>query len=320
MYTTAAGNERRSKCLYNGYRRFLPTTSLWRQRSFRWNGQVYWFPNVEQREWPKERTVQSAAECVVYARPKQPICGHKGLPFRWKWRGFRWLLSCCDLMHDIKCVCVATLKTIVGYVHDGGMYDSWKQDPRHRFECAVLGTFPEVTDTDNPLPWRLTRDELSIVNERVCNMWWPHHTHRLAKNGESFFIKSKRCWKSRDKMTIFMVILPTVLSGFVPAVHQALLQLVYTLRRLEGQVVSWADATRLGVLPGSRVIDKDALPDLKEALVRGLVLLEGSLPVSTINPALHHLVHYACQTSRLGSLRYLCAIIINHLISSIIFL
>ena len=117
-----------------------------------------------------------------------------------------------------------------------------------------------------------------------------------------------------------MVILPTVLSGFVPAVHQALLQLVYTLRRLEGQVVSWADATRLGVLPGSRVIDKDALPDLKEALVRGLVLLEGSLPVSTINPALHHLVHYACQTSRLGSLRYLCAIIINYLISSIIFL
>jgi len=171
VYTTAAGNERRSKCLYNGYRRFLPTTSLWRQRSFRWNGQVYWFPNVEQREWPKERTVQSAAECVVYARPKQPICGHKGLPFRWKWRGFRWLLSCCDLMHDIKCVCVATLKTIVGYVHDGCMYDSWKKDPRHRFECAVLGTFPEVTDTDNPLPWRLTRDELSIVNERVCNMW-----------------------------------------------------------------------------------------------------------------------------------------------------
>ena len=197
-----------------------------------------------------------------------------------------------------------TLKNLVGK-GSHGMYKSFKQDPRHRAECRILGTFPEiVADAEHPLSWRLTSDEVSIVDRRVRDMWWPHHTHRLCKRGASFFIKSNRIWKCRDKYTVFMVILPTVLSGFVPTVHHALLELVFALRRLEGQVVSSAEAKSLGVVPGSRVVDKLTLPKLHRALVRGLVLLEGSFPYSGLNPALHHLVHYASQTSQLGSLRY----------------
>ena len=302
MYTTPSGIEKRSKLLYNGFRRFLPPRSPMRQKSFRWQGQVYWFADIEARAPPQARTVRSAAQCAAHATPTQPVCGHKGLPFRTSWRGFCWLLSCCDMMHDIKCLCDMVLKTLVGKV-DHGMYKSWgTKDARHRAECGIMGTFPDVVN-GGPLPWRLTREQLRIVNSRVCDMWWPHRTHRLAKRGLSFFYKSKRMWKSRDKMTIFMVLLPTILRGFVPGVHQALLQLVYALRRLEGQVVSFNEAKRLGVLPGARVVDKRALPDIKRALLRGLVLLEGSMPASTLNPALHHLVHYADQTTRLGSLR-----------------
>ena len=101
-----------------------------------------------------------------------------------------------------------------------------------------------------------------------------------------------------------MVILPTVLRGFVPALHQAILQLVYALRRLEGEVLSFNQARQVGVIPGSRVILKKAVPRLQKELLLGLVLLEGALPVSLLNPALHHLVHYATQTGKIGSLRY----------------
>ena len=35
----------------------------------------------------------------------------------------------------------------------------------------------------------------------------------------------------------------------------------------------------LGVLPGSEVMDRIILPGLREQLMRGLVLMEGSFPV-----------------------------------------
>ena len=86
-----------------------------------------------------------------------------------------------------------------------GMYASWKDDEKHRFECHACKMFPGIRDPTSPLPWRLTKDQLKIVNERICAMWWPHHVHRLAKRRCSFFIKSCRAWKSRDKLTVFLV-------------------------------------------------------------------------------------------------------------------
>ena len=40
-------------------------------------------------------------------------------------------------------------------------------------------------------------------------------------------------------------------------------------------------------------------------LVRGLVLLEGSFPVDQLNPAMHHLVHYAFIVHLFGVLIWL---------------
>ena len=293
---------RKPKCIYGGYRRFLSLASPWRQKSFRWNGQVYWFRKVETRNWPKKRTMQTAAECAPLATKSKPYCGHKqGAPFLSKWRGFTWT-NMGDLMHDLKTVCDMTLKTLVGK-GKYGMYESWSKDDRHRFECRACNIFPEVHDDNSPFPWRLTREEVKIVNARICRMWWPHYVHKLAKRGHSFLQKSCRMWKARDKLAVFLVILPTVLRGCVPAVYQALLTVAYALRRLEGQVVSAAEARRQGVLPGSRVINKRDLPGIHKDLVRGLVMMEGSLPFSNINPAMHHLVHYAVLTAKFGSLR-----------------
>ena len=264
--------------------------------------QVYWFKDVEQRNEPRIRTIQTLKDCLSVVTATKPFCGHKGLPFRSEWLGFNWCTQSCDLMHDIKCACEMLLKGVVGKGQHG-MYKSWNKDDKHRLECIKYGVFPDVQH-GGLLPWRLTRENLRVVDRRILDMYWPHGTHRLGKNGYSFFIKSCRAWKSRDKMTIFMVLLPTCLRGFVPALHQAILQLVYALRRLEGQVLSFNQAKHVGVMTGSRVILKKAVPLLHKELLRGLVLLEGAMPVSLLNPALHHLVHYATQTEKLGSLRY----------------
>lgn len=79
---------------------------------------------------------------------------------------------------------------------------------------------------------------------------------------------------------------------------------VSAMRRLDGQVYSYNDAKRLNVLPGSRVIDKRELNNIHSDLVKGLCLLEGCLPISHLNPGLHHFVHYAQYTRLLGLTRW----------------
>ena len=71
------------------------------------------------------------------------------------------------------------------------------------------------------------------------------------------------------------------------------------------QVLSVHEAEQLGVESGSRVVDKTSLDDVRADLIRGLVMLEGSLPSTMINPAMHHFAHYGEQTARLGVLRWL---------------
>ena len=52
-------------------------------------------------------------------------------------------------------------------------------------------------------------------------------------------------------------------------------------------------------------MDKASLDEVRADLIRGLVMLEGSLPSSIINPAMHHFAHYGEQTVRIGVLRWL---------------
>ena len=104
-------------------------------------------------------------------------------------------------------------------------------------------------------------------------------------------------YKACHKNYILMVILPVVLRGFVPALLNALLMVVHALRRLAGHVISQDEAEQIGAAPGARVLHKRDLAALKMELLFGLVLLEGCLPVAKLNPALHHLVHYASQVN-----------------------
>ena len=101
------------------------------------------------------------------------------------------------------------------------------------------------------------------------------------------------------------VILPTCLRDFVPAVHWALLTTIFTLRQLDGQVLSELEAKSKNVLPGSRILEKRSLPRLQLQMILGLVMIEGSFPACHLNPLLHRFVHYPRQSAQRGILGWL---------------
>ena len=194
------------KPCYGGARCFLPRNSRWRRRVVRADGHVYTFTTDETRREPALRTTQSAAENCHFATRSRPVRGHKGIPLMSSWPSFSWDMGTCDPMHDLKNVCDMVLKGTVGKGRHG-MYQHWKPnyDYNHRLHCEVHNIFPEVHDENNPLPWRLTRQDVIDLDTRVRNMWWPHYMDVVCRNGFSFWRKSNRMWKCSHKSLILLV-------------------------------------------------------------------------------------------------------------------
>ena len=95
-----------------------------------------------------------------------------------------------------------------------------------------------------------------------------------------------------------------LLRDHVPRVREALLLLTWSLRRLEGQSISFETAKSIGVLPGSHALNKSELDQIHQDLIRALVLLEGCLPIVYLIPTMHHLVHYVDYSKTHGILRF----------------
>lgn len=288
-----------TKPVYGGFRRFLPMRHPWRRvTSFEYNGLTYYFSAEELRPPPENRTTTHAMTCISLARPYRPFRGHKTMPLLSKWPSFSWDMNPSDVMHDLSSVCKMLLKVIVGKGRFG-MYESWKRDEEHREFCRVMGVFPEVV-AGGDLPWRLSAEEVSVVDARVGRIWWTHYMDPLCWGGYSFFKKSDRMYKSRHRSFILLVLLATMLRGYIPAVHMGLVILVSVLRQLQGQVACEKKAKEMGIRPGSRYLERHRLTSLQMQLVKGLILLEGGLPACILNPLLHRLVHYVVITAAFG--------------------
>ena len=287
----------------NGFRRFLPANSPWRQRKVEFAGCEYMFRNVETRGPPAVRTNRDVAVMASLAiRTRQPCRGHKGNPMLYKWFDADVEGACCDIMHDTKALTDMILKGVVGK-GQSGMYKSWDLDRKHRDDCEAYDIFPDFYRGVSDLPpWRLSRADVDTLDLRIKSMWWPHYEDLLLQKNGSFWKQSDTMWKCSHKRYILEVLLPTCLHGFIPAVHNAILKLVYALRRLLGKVISASEAISLGVLPSAKVIDKTAIANYGSEFLLGLVMLEGSFPVDHINPNSHHSVHYSDQTFVLGLL------------------
>lgn len=297
LHTWAPGLRRQ---VYAGYRRFLPENSPWRRGRFRYKGCTYWFRGgTETKPRPMSRTDRTVREMLCMARAsRRPFCGHKGPPLLQSWRT-DWGRSCADWMHDLKCMTGMLLSALVGDVFEY----KWNKDASHRKDCKAYNLFPGFQN-GGPPPWRLSRQEVKLLDLLVRTMMLPRYTDPLHHHQHSFFTHPDRVWKARHKLYVFLVLLPTCLHfTSVRAVHHALLVLVDALRHLDGQTISIAEAIRRGVEPGERVLEHTrVLLQWEEQLIRGLVLLEGSFPIDHLNPALHHLTHYPMIVFRFGVL------------------
>jgi hypothetical protein len=291
-----------SKVIHGGYRRFLPEEHAWRAKTFRVGNFQYEFRDVECRQPPVRRTDTLVSLAVLRATPARPFLGHKSLPFLWNWLGADWGRNMPDRLHDLKCFCEMTLKGFVGRGSDG-FYKNWgSRDAQHRADCRIFGIFDEFVAGALP-PWRLSKEQRKLMDTRVKSMWWTHYSDKLAWKGYSFWMKTDRIWKAKHKILCLLTVLPTCLRGFVAAAHLAIVYIVDALKQLDGQFIATHEAMQLGVSPhDSPIVDESAIKAVGRQLLKGLVMLEGSFPVSHLNPALHHLVHYAVETARVGSL------------------
>jgi hypothetical protein len=176
-------------------------------------------------------------------------------------------------------------------------------DATHRRESRILGVFSTWTRGGGLPPWRLTADDVNVLDARMKTVLWPHYIDRLSYRGFSVWKRFSRIWKTRRKMLFFLYLLPTQLRGFVPTYYKALCLFVFALRRLAGQVHSYQNATNMGILPGSRTLTKSELTQIHRDLIVSLCLFEGCIPLSYLHPALHHFVHYVQYSTTHGLLR-----------------
>ena len=222
------------------------------------------------------------------------------------------------------------LKALVGK-GDQGMYASWTEakDQIHRREAEMQRIYPDIwPQRGGPLPYRLTSEQITMLDRRMGRLLWPHYVERLYYKGYSFWKRPSRMWKMRRKLRLLYYILPTQIRDQVPLVRHALNTFVWAMRRLEGgeryfcvlyrnkyfinthihttctgQVHSWNTCIKMGISPGSFCVNKDEAQACHMGIIRGLVLFEGVLPLSHLNPGMHHFVHYAQYTLTHGSLR-----------------
>ena len=128
------------------------------------------------------------------------------------------------------------LKVIVGH-RDQGMYAAWSdaKDMQHRREAEMLGIHPEIWPQNaGPLPYRLTRAQITTLDRRMSLLLWPHYIERLYYDGHSFWTHPSRMWKMRRKLRLLYYILPTQIRDQIPPVRHALYTFVWAMRRLEG--------------------------------------------------------------------------------------
>ena len=294
-----------NKIIYGGYRRFLPPGHPWRAKIFRVGDCQYEFRDVECRPPPVNRTDALVMLAVSRASERRPFLGHKSMPLLSSWAGADWGRNMPDKMHDLKCFAEMALRAIVGFRGEG-FYSAWSgKDAMHRDECRFFGIFPDFVAGGDP-PWRLTQAQRQLMDQRVQSMSWTHYVDKLAWKGHSFWSKTDRIWKAKHKINCLLTVLPTCLRGFVIAAHLAIVYIVDAIRWLDGQCMAIAEAKQLGVcVRDMQVVDESAVKAKGVQLLEGLIMLEGSFPVSHLNPALHHLVHYAVETARVGSIGWI---------------
>ena len=178
-----------TQCICDGYRRFMREDHPIRATRYRHGGNLYRYGTREDRGIPKQRSNDFVRMASDFAKNiRTAFLGHKFVPQPVRWPDFDFIRYCApDLMHDSKVFCEMVVKCLVGKGRADTSYHSWNKDVKHRRQAQILGIFESVwPGNDGPLPWRLTREQLRFLDERLSRVLWPHYVERLYYKGFSF--------------------------------------------------------------------------------------------------------------------------------------
>ena len=137
----------------------------------------------------------------------------------------------------------------------------------HSYSLSLLGC--------KPLPWQLPLAAVNVVDKRVLNIVYPHGINGCSKDGISFFKKSGRTWRTADKITALLSIIPTVTRDYIPAARAGFKKVIWGLRILSGRCVCGAEAVRMRIQRGSRPLVEGDTDRARELIVEGFSILEG---------------------------------------------
>ena len=123
---------------------------------------------------------------------------------------------------------------------------SWT--PIYYLPCHVYSFTPQTThliDTGDavigsafpPIPWMLTKEDISMVDTRFRQLVIPHNVHAFCTYKEGLLTNKSSCWRMISKMQV-LYMLPVLLRGTIPGLLSALSKLVYALWLMCGRVIS----------------------------------------------------------------------------------
>ena len=120
---------------------------------------------------------------------------------------------------------------------------------------------------------------MNVIDARVERIVYPHGPAGCSKEGAGFFKNLNRARRMSQKLLAFLVILPTVLRGYVREVRTGLRKLILGLRLLEGRCVNAQEARDLNIPFGSRPLFAEDIAKAEVLIIEGLSMLEGNLIV-----------------------------------------
>ena len=89
---------------------------------------------------------------------------------------------------DSKIMTEMVVKCLVGKGLTGTSYASWSKDLTHRKQAKTRNIFESIwPENGGPLPWRLTKVQRDLLDNRMSCIVWPHYIERLFYKGFIYY-------------------------------------------------------------------------------------------------------------------------------------
>ena len=167
-----------------------------------------------------------------------------------------------------------------------------------REELQELGSRLVIARGKNPLPWRLTKQAVARVDDRVMAIVYPHGPSGCSDNKSGFFRNFSCISRSSQKILALLVIMPTVLRDYVPHFRGGMRSFVWGMRLLQGRCLSAAECVAQKMTIGSRPLGKKDIDSAELLIAEGMSKFAGAniLSYNSVYVCLSHVTHTVCHT------------------------